>query len=238
MNCQNCEYPILPSDEKCPHCGAVPLRRRVTFGARREDFVLTREDEPFELGDVAQAEDWQTSVEQKPEPARTAAEPARSSTPEVHWGGFFRRGCRVRARCRGYFGAFNHHVFYVLCRLQGRVVGPWTDTELGAFDALFYVVYLGMDRFGHSLFRDLSRDRRKDHRQVAVGTSSGSRREKRRHLSPGFSTLDWNGWLCSRIVRFPVDSVEPREERMARLFGPYLGNQRLVKNRRNELCRR
>ena len=145
---------------------------------------------------------------------------------------------RVRARCRGYFGAFNHHVFYVLCRLQGRVVGPWTDIELGAFDALFYVVYLGMDRFSHSLFRDLSRDRRKDYRQVAIGTSSGSRREKRRHLSPGFSTLDWNGWLCSRIVRFPVDSVEPREERMARLFGPYLGNQRLVKNRRNELCRR
>jgi uncharacterized RDD family membrane protein YckC len=91
MNCQNCEYPILPSDEKCPHCGAVPLRRRVTFGARQEDFVLTREDEPFELGDVGQAEDWQTSVEQKPEPARIAAEPVRSSIPEVHWGGFFRR---------------------------------------------------------------------------------------------------------------------------------------------------
>jgi hypothetical protein len=75
MNCQNCEYPILPSDEKCPHCGAVPLPRRVTFGARREEFALTREEEPFELGDVAQAEDWQSPVEQKSEPERLVTDP-------------------------------------------------------------------------------------------------------------------------------------------------------------------
>ena len=93
MNCQNCEYPILPSDEKCPHCGALPLRQRATFGARREEFVLTREEEPFELGDVAQAEDWESSVEPKPEPARPVAEMARPSVPEVRWGGFLRRGC-------------------------------------------------------------------------------------------------------------------------------------------------
>jgi uncharacterized RDD family membrane protein YckC len=93
MNCQNCEHPILPSDEKCPHCGALPLRQRATFGAPREEFVLTREEEPFELGDVAQAEDWESSVEQQPEPARTVAEPVRASAPEVKWGGFLRRGC-------------------------------------------------------------------------------------------------------------------------------------------------
>ena len=93
MNCQNCEHPILPSDEKCPHCGALPLRRRGTFGARREEFVLTREEEPFELGDVAQAEDWESSVKQQPEPTRPVAETARPSIPEVQWGGFLRRGC-------------------------------------------------------------------------------------------------------------------------------------------------
>jgi uncharacterized RDD family membrane protein YckC len=93
MNCQNCEYPILPSDEKCPHCGAVPLRQRVTFGVRREEFALTREEEPFELGDVARAEDWQSSVEQKSEPERPVTEPARPPIPEIHWGGFLRRGC-------------------------------------------------------------------------------------------------------------------------------------------------
>lgn len=93
MNCQNCEYPILPSDEKCPHCGALPLRRRVTLGARREEFVLTREEEPFELGDVAEAEDWKSSVEQQPEPARPVAEPLRESAPAAKYGGFLRRGC-------------------------------------------------------------------------------------------------------------------------------------------------
>jgi len=93
MNCQNCEYPILPSDEKCPHCGALPLRQRVTFGARREEFALTREDEPFELGELAAADDWRSSVEQKSEPERPVAKPAGPSIPEIHWGGFFRRAC-------------------------------------------------------------------------------------------------------------------------------------------------
>ena len=72
---------------------ALPLRRRVTFGARREEFALTREDEPFELGDVAQAEDWQSPVDQKSEPERLVTDPARASIPEIHWGGFFRRVC-------------------------------------------------------------------------------------------------------------------------------------------------
>jgi uncharacterized RDD family membrane protein YckC len=93
MNCQNCEYPILPSDEKCPHCGALPLRQRVTFGARREEFALTREDEPFELGELAEADDWRSSVEQRSEPERPVAKSAGPSISEIHWGGFFRRAC-------------------------------------------------------------------------------------------------------------------------------------------------
>jgi uncharacterized RDD family membrane protein YckC len=93
MNCQNCEYPILPSDEKCPHCGAIPLRRRVTFGAKREEFTLTREEEPFELGEIAEAEDWRSPIEQKSEPERPVTKPTSASTPAIRWGGFFRRAC-------------------------------------------------------------------------------------------------------------------------------------------------
>lgn len=92
MNCQNCEYPILPSDEKCPHCGAIPLRRRVTFGTRREEFALIREEEPFELGDVAQAEDWQSSAPTA-EPDRAVTKPAPPSMQATRGGGFFRRAC-------------------------------------------------------------------------------------------------------------------------------------------------
>jgi uncharacterized RDD family membrane protein YckC len=90
MDCQNCQYPLLPSDEKCPRCGALPLRRRVHFGARREEFALTREEEPFELGDIAAAEDWR-SPEPKPEPAPPVTKPSSVSAPEPRWGGFFRR---------------------------------------------------------------------------------------------------------------------------------------------------
>lgn len=93
MNCQNCEYPILPSDEKCPHCGAIPLRRRVTFGNRREEFALIREEEPFELGDVARAEDWESSVQPKAEPSYSATKPTLPPISQTHYGGFFRRAC-------------------------------------------------------------------------------------------------------------------------------------------------
>ena len=209
MNCQNCEYPILPSDEKCPHCGALPLRQRVTFGARREEFALTREDEPFELGELAQADDWQSSVEQKSEPERPVTKPAGPSIPEIHWGGFFRRACAFVIDGHRYFGAFNDNVLYVLYRLQSRVVGAWTRTDLGAFNAIFCVVYVGVDRFGDSVFCDFSWSRRKDHREVAVGTPGGGGRTKRRDVSAGFFALARIGWLRSRVVRLPVDSVEP-----------------------------
>ena len=91
MKCQNCEATILPSDERCQSCGAVPLRRRVFSGSRREDFTLTAEEEPFELGDISETEDWQMSSERRPELDRPAAEVPTPSSPETQWGGFFRR---------------------------------------------------------------------------------------------------------------------------------------------------
>lgn len=53
--------------------------------------MLTREEEPFELGDIAEAEDLQSTVEQQSEPEPPATKPAHPPIPGTHWGGFFRR---------------------------------------------------------------------------------------------------------------------------------------------------
>src|SRR4029077_19748738 len=106
-------------------------------------------------------------------------------------------------------GAFSNNVFYVLCRLQSRVGGAWARTDLGAFNAIFGSVYVGMDQFGHSVFCDFSWYRRKNHRQVAVGTPSGGGRTKHRDVSAGFFALARIGWFRSSVIRVPMDSVEP-----------------------------
>jgi uncharacterized RDD family membrane protein YckC len=93
MNCQNCEHPILPSDEKCPHCGAIPLRQRVFLGAQRGEFTLTPEDEPVELGDATELEAGRITFDPRSESDRTVVKPAPPSIPAVRWGGFFRRTC-------------------------------------------------------------------------------------------------------------------------------------------------
>jgi len=93
MKCQNCESPILPSDDRCQQCGAKPLHQRVFLGGRREEFTLTPEEEPFELGEISEREEWQISSEQRPESERPGAEMSNRSAPEIHWGGFFRRAC-------------------------------------------------------------------------------------------------------------------------------------------------
>jgi hypothetical protein len=91
MKCQNCEAQILPSDERCQNCGAIPLRRRVFSGSRREDFTLTAEDEPFELGDAFETEEWQRLSERRSELDRPATVTPSLSSRETQWGGFFRR---------------------------------------------------------------------------------------------------------------------------------------------------
>jgi uncharacterized RDD family membrane protein YckC len=91
MKCQNCDAEILPSDERCWKCGAIPLRRRVFSGGRRDDFTLTAEEEPFELGDISETEDWQIGSQRRSDSDRPAIETARQSSSETQWGGFFRR---------------------------------------------------------------------------------------------------------------------------------------------------
>ena len=96
MNCQNCERPVPPSAERCDHCGAKLLHRRVVFGApRREDFILTP-DEPFELNELAETEDL--NFPNRSETPVVSAPPIRES-PAQRYGGFFRRGTAFLIDC-------------------------------------------------------------------------------------------------------------------------------------------
>ena len=82
MNCQNCDAPVLTTDEWCQKCGAKLLRHRVFLGVpRREEFTLT-------------SEEVDNTSEAVPDPALqdfVRAEPAASSATVAPplWGGFF-----------------------------------------------------------------------------------------------------------------------------------------------------
>jgi uncharacterized RDD family membrane protein YckC len=92
MKCQNCEASILPLDERCPRCGAIPLHRRVFLGAREQEFTLTPEEETTELDDSSESEDWQFPYDQRKEKAGSeGADETKPAPDEVRWGGFFRR---------------------------------------------------------------------------------------------------------------------------------------------------
>jgi uncharacterized RDD family membrane protein YckC len=101
MNCQNCEAPVLVSDESCGKCGAKLLHRRVFMGVpKAENFALTAEepsasDEPKA---AVEDQDWEF-----PARVETADDPVVRPVPvfvtpsaavaELRRGGFFRRLC-------------------------------------------------------------------------------------------------------------------------------------------------
>jgi uncharacterized RDD family membrane protein YckC len=96
MNCQNCATPVSPSAERCDNCGAKLLHRRVVFGApRREDFNLIA-DEPFELNEPTEAEDW--AVPNRSETPLVSEPPPREARAQ-RYGGFFRRGTALLIDC-------------------------------------------------------------------------------------------------------------------------------------------
>jgi len=92
MKCQNCEAPVLISDEYCEKCGAKVLHRKVFPTApKREEFILTPEEPSIESEKETARDDW--SFESHPEFETT---PERVESPSepigiVQWGGFFRR---------------------------------------------------------------------------------------------------------------------------------------------------
>ena len=96
MNCQNCDAPVAVSADRCEACGAKLLNRRRVFGApRREDFNLTSE-EPFELDERTESEEWRFSKEiEGPVFLGKRAEPA----PAPRYGGFVRRAIALIIDC-------------------------------------------------------------------------------------------------------------------------------------------
>jgi len=95
MQCQNCERPIEPFDERCPHCGAKPLHLRSARENRFREFELTIEESPFETGGGLPTNDWILSPE--PQGNQNAAIDERSNIRDgaVRLGGFWRRACAL-----------------------------------------------------------------------------------------------------------------------------------------------
>jgi len=91
MQCQNCERPIEPFDERCPHCGAKPLHLRSARERRLGEFAQTIEEQPFEVGGDPQTNDWVFSPE--PQETQNAAidELNDMRSGAVRPGGFWRR---------------------------------------------------------------------------------------------------------------------------------------------------
>lgn len=101
MNCQNCDAPVLVSDERCEKCGAKLLHHRVFLGVpKAENFALTAE-EPQGEADEPEAPGTNQQWQFPPRVQGADHSDVRSSAPwflapteadpEVRWGGFFRR---------------------------------------------------------------------------------------------------------------------------------------------------
>src|SRR3990172_1938552 len=95
MLCQNCERPIELADEQCPHCGAMPLHRRVFMGNQRKEFALTAEEESFEIGETPETQGWPISPEASATRYPQIEDRSHARNHEVRWGGFFRRACAI-----------------------------------------------------------------------------------------------------------------------------------------------
>lgn len=93
MNCQNCDAPVLASDETCQKCGAKLLHRRVfPSGPRPGDFVLTAEEPSADVDEPSDQENqWQFPARQEWVAAPRSEPAPEGAAKEVRWGGFFRR---------------------------------------------------------------------------------------------------------------------------------------------------
>ncbi|MGH7873985.1 MAG: RDD family protein [Candidatus Binatia bacterium] len=92
MKCQNCDAPVLPTDELCDKCGAKLLHRRVMFGAPKpEEFILTADEPPLDLVGRPTDEDWRIDAQSPLEPSRSEIPYESEVGPDLCCGGFFRR---------------------------------------------------------------------------------------------------------------------------------------------------
>lgn len=93
MNCQNCDAPVLVSDENCEKCGAKLLHRRIFPRVpKHEDFVLTAEEPSIDVEESAKDdEDWQFTPRPESQAASGVTLSKEEPVSELRWGGFFRR---------------------------------------------------------------------------------------------------------------------------------------------------
>jgi len=91
MNCQNCDAPVLASDERCEKCGAKLLHRRVTLGTTKpENFVLTAEEAPSAPDETVRDDEWGFPAHSEPSSARRVIAESDAVT-QLPYGGFWRR---------------------------------------------------------------------------------------------------------------------------------------------------
>jgi uncharacterized RDD family membrane protein YckC len=100
MNCQNCDAPVLMSDERCEKCGAKLLHHRVFLGVpKAENFTLTAEEPQREADETEPPpkHEWQfpARVQVADQSEATRAAPwlvaPFEADADLRWGGFFRR---------------------------------------------------------------------------------------------------------------------------------------------------
>jgi uncharacterized RDD family membrane protein YckC len=95
MNCQNCDAPVLVSDERCEKCGAKLLHRRVFLGAAKtEDFTLTGDEPARDLDDALAEEDFEPLFqgELAQAPHAVVIDSIDSAPPvQLRYGGFWSR---------------------------------------------------------------------------------------------------------------------------------------------------
>ena len=134
MNCQNCDAPVLASDERCERCGAKLLHRVILGAPKAENFTLTAEEPAREVDEPeepATPQEWDFGPRAGAADHTDVPPEGRVFVPEVEaapvprWGGFFRR-----------VGAFllDLVVIGLLCALMGSMVYVGYKVGLSAHD--------------------------------------------------------------------------------------------------------
>ena len=92
MNCQNCDAPVLASDERCERCGAKLLHRRIFFGAPRNDqFVLTSDEPEHEFNETPPDDEGELAPRSEYREARSSLFFDKAPLADRIYGGFWRR---------------------------------------------------------------------------------------------------------------------------------------------------
>jgi len=91
IRCPNCDFSIINTEERCPHCGAKQLPRRVILDRKPQPFTLTPDEEALELEDIVKPQELGYPREHQAEPPQSQADAPVWRTPEIRRGGFLRR---------------------------------------------------------------------------------------------------------------------------------------------------